>query len=64
MTDPYLTDPYPKWHREYNEIEKKLLDKAAKRLPDLSPEQAAAEAQRIADALLKYATKCQKLAGY
>jgi len=43
------------WHRAYNELAKRALDSAWKKNPNMSAEEAAAAAQRIADSLGRWA---------
>jgi len=48
------------WHKYVNELGKRALDKAWKKNPNMSSEQAAAEAQRIADWLGRIAENARR----
>ena len=46
------------WHESYNELAKSLLDRAVKQGATKNPQAAAEAAQRISDALGRYAQRC------
>jgi len=55
---------FPNWHRNYNDLAKRMLDQELRKNPNMTSQQAADKVQGIADKLLRYAERCKKQAGY